>query len=293
MQARGSSGKLAWIVVIALACLAGLSVWGGVVARHRAARRLGLELAEARKEIEAGLLSSARRRLTRLTEQRPDDAEVAYQLGRCEAARGRPETALAAWARIRADSPWAGPAALESAQAAIAMGRIDRAERMIRAALERPGREVPTLRHLILILLGQQGRIVEARRLVESLWSDTLVIPRNETADRLAMVREHAGLDLETFPLEWNLSRLEGGPTPDDDADRRALALARVHLATRSGDLREPARSSGPASRAGPTTRWSGRRDSTGPSPRAASRKPARPSVTSRLGCTTRFRCSR
>ena len=43
------------------------------------------------------------------------------------------------------------------------------------------------------------------------------------------------GLDLETFPLEWNLSRLEeGGRVPGGD-DLKLLSLARAHLATTAG----------------------------------------------------------
>jgi enediyne biosynthesis protein E4 len=225
-------------LLISLILLASLSVLGGVGARLVASHRFRAELAEARKEMEAGLLALARKRLTRLAEQRPEEAEVAYQLGRCEAARGRREAALDAWARIPADSPWAAPAALEFARAAIPMGRITEAERFLRTALQRPGLEVPALRHLLLILLGQQGRIDEARRLIEDLWNETAIVPPRDEADRLAMLREHVGLDLETFPLEWNLSRLEEGGTPTAEDDRRLMALARAYLASRSGDFR-------------------------------------------------------
>jgi hypothetical protein len=58
------------------------------------------------------------------------------------------------------------------------------------------------LRHLLLILLGQQGRIVDARRFLEALWYDTAVLPTGDPGDRLALIREHIGLDFELFPLE-------------------------------------------------------------------------------------------
>ena len=217
--------------------LAVLAVLGGVGARLVAGRRFQGELAEARQEMDEGLLALARKRLTRLAEQRPDDAEVAYRLGSCEAGRGRPEAAIAAWDRIPTDSPWAAPAALEHAQSVIPLGRIAEAERVLNGALRRPGPEVPALRHLILILLGQQGRIDEARRLIESLWDDATIVRWADVADRLAMLREHAGLDLETFPLEWNSTQLEGVAAPTADEDRRSLALARAYLAIRSGDF--------------------------------------------------------
>ena len=111
------------------------------------------------------------------------------------------------------------------------------AEQVLTAAMRRPSHELPALRHLLLILLGQQGRIVEARRFLEALWYDTAVLPTGDLGDRLALVHEHIGLDFELFQLEWNLGRLEVVPGPADDDDRRALARARAHLALLSGEF--------------------------------------------------------
>ncbi len=224
-------------LLIGLVVLTVLAMMVGAGARLLAGHRFRTELAEARKEMEAGLLASARKRLTRLAEQRPESADVAYQLGRCEAARGRPRPHWMPGRRIPTDSPWAAPAALEFAEAAIPLGRITEAERVLRTALERPGPEVPALRHLLLVLLGQQGRIDEARHLIEDLWDDPAIVPQLDVADRLAMLREHVGLDLAAFPLEWNLSQLEGGAAATAEDDRRAMGLARAYLATRSGDF--------------------------------------------------------
>jgi predicted Zn-dependent protease len=230
-------GRRPWGLPIGLAILAILAILGGFGARRLAAHRARAELAEARKEMEAGLLALARKRLTRLIEARPGEAEAAYLLGQCEAARGRPGAALDAWARIPTDSPWAAPAALSFAQAAIPLGRLTDAERRLRAALQRPGPEVPALRRSLLVLLGQQGRLDEARRLIESLWDEPAIVPGTDRTDRLAMLHEHAGLDLEPFPLEGNLGLIDAGPEPAAEGDRRALALARAYLATRSGDF--------------------------------------------------------
>ena len=143
-----------------------------------------------------------------------------------------------AWRRVPPDAAPAGPAAIDFAQVAIQLGRLAEAEVTIRAALRAArGPEAPALRHLLLILLGQQGRIVEARRLIESLWGETAVDAASDRADRLAMAREHVGLDLETFPLEFNLNRFGGENGPLGNDDRLALVLARAYLATRSGDF--------------------------------------------------------
>ncbi|MFI5454445.1 MAG: FG-GAP-like repeat-containing protein [Isosphaerales bacterium] len=224
-------------LLIGLLLVAVMAVLGGVAAKLWAARRFRRELAEARQEMAAGLLSLARKRLSRLAEERPDQAEVAYQLGRCEAARGKTDAALKLWARIPPGSRWAAPAAVEFAQAAIPSLRLAEAERVLRSALRSASPELPALRHLLLILLGQEGRIAEARGLIESLSRDTAILPANDLADRLVMLREHVGLDLESFPLEWNLRQLEEGTQTAGDDDRPILALARAHLATHSGEF--------------------------------------------------------
>ncbi|MGP0068510.1 MAG: FG-GAP-like repeat-containing protein [Isosphaeraceae bacterium] len=225
-----------WHRLIGLALVAALVTLSWVVAQRLAAHRFRGEMAEAHKELEAGLLGLARKRLTRLAGEWPREAEVPYQLGRLEAARGRTDLALTLWARIPADSQWAAPAALESAGALIPMGRFAEAERILEAALLRPGPERPAVRHLMLTLLGQQGRVVEARHLIETLWHEASVRQTDDFADRLAMIHDHIGLDLEPIPLEWNFSQVRPGPTLAED-DRRALALTRAYLGTRGGDF--------------------------------------------------------
>jgi tetratricopeptide (TPR) repeat protein len=238
--------------VIGLVLVVALSITGGVAARAWAAHRFRGELAEARKQMEAGLFGLARQRLARLAEERPDQAEVAYRLGRCEVERGRPEAALAPWARIPTDSAWGAPAALAFGQAAVPLGRIAEAERILRAALRRPSPERPAIRHMLLTILGQQGRIAEARRLIETDWQAAAGPPADDD-DRLAMIHDHIGLDLETFPLEWNLSLIQSGPAPADDDDRRALALARAYMATRAGDFERAEEELGSCRRHWPT----------------------------------------
>jgi len=234
---RRSAGKVTRSLVFGLVSVAILAGLGGVAARLWTAHRFRGELAEARQEMEAGLFGLARKRLLRLAAQWPYHGEVAYQLGRCEAARGNTDLALTLWARIPADSPWAAPAAGESAQAAMALGRLTEAERILRGALRRASPQFPALRHLLLILLGQQGRIVEARRVIESLWQVTAIVPADDVAGRLEMLNEYLALYFDPFPLQWNLSLLGEASTTANDVDRLALALARAHLATEAGDF--------------------------------------------------------
>jgi len=206
------------------------------VAVHLEGRhRLRSELAVARNEIEAGLASLARQRLVRLSGQHPSNPEVLFELGRCEAARGKSELALELWGRVPARSAWAAPAALASAQAAIPLGRITHAERILKAALDRPSPELAALRRLLLVILGQQGRLDEARGVIEMQWHDSAVLPPGDIAARVSLLRQCVGLDFEPFPLEWNLSQLDRAAGSARDDDRIALALARAYLATRAG----------------------------------------------------------
>jgi tetratricopeptide (TPR) repeat protein len=221
------------VVSAVLVAIGGMAA--GVAVHLVGARRLRSELAEARKEMEGGLVALARQRLIRLSGQQPGDAEVLFELGRCEAARGKAELALELWARVPARSTWAGPAALASAQAAIPLGRITDAERILRAAVERPGPELPALRRLLLVILGQLGRLDEARALIETEWQNAATLPRGDLPSRLALVRQHVGLDVERFPLEWNLTLLERAAGSAREDDRVTLALARAYLATCAG----------------------------------------------------------
>ena len=130
-------------------------------------------------------------------------------------------------------------AVLAFAQTAIPLGRVSETERTVVAALGQRSAERPELRRVALIIIGQQGRIDDARRLIESLWQSDAPGPGTDIADRLAMLHEHVGLDFQPFPLEWNLGQLQRDMTSVFEQDRRALALARAYLATRTGDFEQ------------------------------------------------------
>ena len=104
--------------------------------------------------------------------------------------------------------------------------------------MHRPSPERPILRRMLLIIIGQQGRLDEVRRLIEDQWRATNLRDDPDLTDRLAMLHEHVGLDFEPFPLEWNLSQLERESTSSVESDQR-LALARAYLTTRSGHFDE------------------------------------------------------
>jgi predicted Zn-dependent protease len=225
--------------VIGSLAVVGLAVTGFGGARVAAARRFQAELAQAREEMGSGLFALAQARLVRLASGHPDEPAIAVELGRCEAARGNPESALKLWSSVPAESRWAPPTAIDFAQTALPLGRITESEQILSRALLRPSPETPILRHMLLTVVGQQGRIDEARRLIESQWQATEHNAGSDFADRLAMLREHVGLDFEPFPLKWNLTQLARESTSEIESDRRALALARAYLATKSGEFEQ------------------------------------------------------
>ncbi|MGP0069623.1 MAG: FG-GAP-like repeat-containing protein [Isosphaeraceae bacterium] len=216
-------------LAIASVLLLAVAVLAGTVARTLAARRLQSELGAARHEMEEGRFGLAGRRLARLAEQWPEDAEVALQLGRCALARDHPEEALAAWARAPERGPLAGVVALERSSLLARLGRFTEAEQLLTTALGRPGPEAAPLCHRLVSLLCHEGRADDARRRVEALWED-LDRSRPDRRDlRLALLSEHIGIDFELVPLEGTMAQIQG--RPDDDR----LGLARAYLATRSG----------------------------------------------------------
>src|SRR4051812_4827362 len=222
-------------LVIGSVWLLAVLVLAGLAARALAARRLRSGWDQARRDLDAGLLESARHRLARLAEQWPDNGEIALHLGRCELARDRPERALSAWSRASESSPLAGRIALERGRVAIRLGQFTAAEQVLTRVLRQPWPEDADLRNQLLSLLGQEGRFDDARRLIEIRWDD-LGRSRSRPGSRdvrLALLREHVGLDFETIPLEGNMAQVQG------QADDDRLRLARAYLATRLGRLEE------------------------------------------------------
>ncbi len=229
----GQVSRPVLLVLVVAAMLASLAVLGN---QWWGRQRFCAELSEVRREMDSGLFVLARKRLVRLAVDRPAEPEVAYELGNCEAARGQFEAALANWGRVSPDSRWGAPAALAFAKVASRLGRLTDAEKVLKAAVGHPSNQLPALSHALVNMLGQQGRVSEARRLIESLWGETAIVADGNLAGRLYMLRDHMALDIEPFPTEWNLSRLEAGSASSDD-DRRSLALARAYMYTQLADF--------------------------------------------------------
>ena len=203
-----------------LACCA---VWAWEFQQLRSA------LEKAKRNLAEGRYAVARKELMELEAHWSADGEVAYELGRCEQARGRTEAALAAWARVPSGSPFAGWAAAQRAKAEMSRGRLVEAEAQLVKSLELPGSHRDQARWGLVLLLREEGRFAEARRwYVEGI--DLL-------RDPVSALHRLYQLDHDPFPTEGVRQAMEsaGSQAPDDDR----VWLARAHLATRLGQFTE------------------------------------------------------
>jgi enediyne biosynthesis protein E4 len=196
-------------------------------------RRLEAGLREATRDLEAGNFVAARERLKYLARRWPGRAELLFPLGESELACGRLEEALAAWSQVPQDSSFSGQAAVASAQVALQLGRFSDAERILRTALLGLNSKSADGRHLLFIILLQQGRLLEARRLIEEMWHESGL----SLAEQIGLLRDHLALDLDAMPLEGNLEFL--GRLAATHLDDEGLWLARANLATKTGRLEE------------------------------------------------------
>jgi enediyne biosynthesis protein E4 len=228
-------GSQRWLLSGLVTTLLLLISWIG--ARAVSEWRLRTDLDLAARDLGAGNAVRSRERLARLAERWPAHPQVLFRLGESELACGRPDAAFQAWARIPRGSPQAAEAGIRRAQLALQSGQFTLAEEVLKDALDETGPQSGHVRHLLLTIMNQQGRIDEARRLIEARWFEFKDAQADEA---VAVLREHIALDFETVPLEGNLAflqALELSGTGDD-----GYWLARANLASRSGRLDEAAR---------------------------------------------------
>ena len=109
------------------------------------------------------------------------------------------------------------------------LGRFTEAEQLLTTVLGRPCPEAASLCHLLVSLLCHEGRADDARRRLETLWENLDRSRPDHRVIRLALLREHIGVDFELVPLEETMTQIRGRP------DDSRLGLARAYLATRSG----------------------------------------------------------
>jgi tetratricopeptide (TPR) repeat protein len=192
-------------------------------------------LAEAERAVAARRFAEARQRLVSLKRWWAGHDEVELLFGDCEQAAGRTSAALAAWSRIPPESPLAQEAALRRGEAEMDSGRLAQAEAVFEAALARPGRRAVDVRHDLMQLLWQQGRLDEARVLIEQNWAEYRRVFGPDSSQAITNLRAHLSLDLEVYAIDHVQSAMDraGAGAPED----HRVWLAQANLAVRSGRL--------------------------------------------------------
>ena len=127
-------------------------------------------MTESRELIQAGRHGVAARKLAEVLAWEPDSDEAAYLLGICEKSLGRPDRRPRCGLGSRSGSRFGILAVLGRAALLVDGGRFADAERLIDQALREPRIDGFDLRRFLTPLLWHEGRLREARRLVETNW---------------------------------------------------------------------------------------------------------------------------
>jgi tetratricopeptide (TPR) repeat protein len=213
-----------WAFALALGLGVIVTAWGA--AAVVAAWRHQSELERVRRLLASNRFAEARPWLAR----QPPDPEVAYWLGICEHAAGRPGAALETWKRIPLASPFGTRAALAQAQTLVGdFGRFAAAEPLLEAARHGERPEARVALYALTQLAFYEGRHDEMRRLLQDGWS--------HSADPAGDLRDLWRIDGAAVSLDEVRGAVEraGGLAPDDDR----VWLARAHLAILTGRSEE------------------------------------------------------
>jgi tetratricopeptide (TPR) repeat protein len=224
--------------VLLLALVAGGVLWGRwkswEIHRHRRA------MVEVGEEIANGRHGTAARKLISLLAQQPDWDEALYLLGTCEMARGRPQAASEAWDRVPPGSPLAPQAILGGVRIRMERGRLAEAEQIIRKALDDPRIDRSSLPMLLGLVYGQQGRLKETLRVIESRWEALNQAGEGTSEPAIKLVRAHIDLRRSPVPTEDLGSALDRAARTAPEDDR--IWLGKANLAIRAGSYDEAAR---------------------------------------------------
>ncbi|MGO9471599.1 MAG: tetratricopeptide repeat protein [Isosphaeraceae bacterium] len=226
---RVSRGKQLWRWLLPLGVLAvGLLGAGGW--RWSEASRYRAALAEAKVDIRAGRHTTAARKLNDLLTWKPACDEAFYLLGTCEQAKGHVEAAQKAWLRVPPGSPFWSQAILGLIELEVDRGRFAEAERLVENALQGRRLEGSDLPILLGPLYCRQGRLEEAKRVVESRWIHLRDQGEGASEKALTLVRLHIELDRKPVPVELIRSVVDEAHRRAPEDDRVWLGKARLAI---------------------------------------------------------------
>ena len=163
-----SQGARRWRSALLFALVAAGLLWE--VWKWSEVLRYRQTMARVEAEMEKGLLSLAAKDLAELLAGNPGSDEVAFLLGSCEKGRGRTRAAADAWAKVSPDSAFAFRALESRVELEFEQGRLTEAEQLIMRTREGPRIVDPDPTILLGSIYCRQGRVEEAKQLIEALW---------------------------------------------------------------------------------------------------------------------------
>ena len=232
----GRQARWRQVLLLAVAALC-LSSGGWKLVQIRRYRR---DMAEIKREVQAGRHGHAVRKIVVLLAWKPDSDEAAYWLGVCEKARGKAQEAFQAWERVSPVSPFGARAIRGRMDLLIERGRLTDAETLIIRATTDPRIDGSGLRLFLGLIYSLQGRVEEGERLIETCWDRLNAAGEGASEMAILLVRLHIQLGKETPPVEEVRTFLDQVARSASDDDRGWLGKAK--LATRVGMYDEAAR---------------------------------------------------
>jgi tetratricopeptide (TPR) repeat protein len=190
-------------------------------------------LAEVKEDLGKGLYGLAARKLEEVLDRNPESHEGNYLLGICEKARGRPDTAIKAWALVPPDSPFAPRAIQARVELEIERGRLAKAEQIVLLAREDRRIEGSGLGLFLGSIYGMQGRIDEAERFVEDRWNHLNRVGQGASMQAIHLARLSNQLREREIPADEIRSFIDHAANLAPQDDR--VWLARANLAIRVG----------------------------------------------------------
>jgi tetratricopeptide (TPR) repeat protein len=197
-------------------------------------------IADIESQIAAGRTAIAARELTKLLAWKPHSDKAGYLLGTCEQARGRPQAAEDAFARVALGSAFWYEAIVARLRLFHDNGRLTAAEQLIEGAAEASRDDRTSLRVLLVPIYSEEGRLDEAERLIEDQWAHLNAAGEGATEPAIKLIRLHIELTFKPVPVETVRSLLDRrlALAPDDDR----VWLGQANLAIRTGAYEEAGR---------------------------------------------------
>jgi thioredoxin-like negative regulator of GroEL len=198
-------------------------------------------MAEIESDIKAGRYGTACRNLDKLLSWKDDPkGGIVYLLGSCELARGRPQTAGAAWERVLPGSAFAERAIRGRLRLFQQSGQFAAAERLIHQAARDRRNDRTALLVLLVPMFIESGRIEEAERLIEDRWEHLNALGEGALEPAIKLVRLHIELTVKPTPAQTIGVVLDQAArlAPEDDR----VWLGRANLSIRTGAFDEAQR---------------------------------------------------